>query len=971
MMTKLSAKIIAFGFAALVVSSDAVATAPFYGAEWISVHSDCLPLYPDYLSVFRLGFNVDKQPEDTVSVLFGVDDPRLMNADKNVYGLANKLGESYMRLSVEGDSIKLYRSGYHPQDNPSIAFAVFPVDNFRHSGDSIEVAVNYGHLDVFVNGKKVGYKGVNPLGNGGDYIAFPVLGGVAVEIPEGSMATVGDITVSNFRDPRNPIARLYVKGQESRVKGQESRGKGQGSRVKGHGLTRMGVPVRSMPEMRSVISVDARKTMKKATANATAMGIYDLYIDGKRVNDEYFLPGSTQYNKTHLYHEFDLTDVLKPGDNEIRVRLGEGWWSGPSTFVGENWNFFGDRQAFLADIIVEYTDGTEDRFVTSPETWEYSVDGPMVVGSFFQGEVYDSRRDDMERQQSQLAKERIWTKAVALPFDETVAPVAGGWADGRLRSSFGDRVLAVDTLAAVSMSEPRPGVYVYDMGQNMAAVPYLSFEGLERGQEVTIRHGEVLYPDMPQYASNAGMVMTENLRAAMCADKYIASGDRNEIFSPRHTLHGYRYLELTGLNAPLPLEAVRSIPVSSVHGFKAHFECSDSLINRLWENVKWSTMSNFVSIPTDCPQRNERLGWMGDISVFSPTATKIADVSPLLRQYLQSVRDCQAENGRFPDVAPTGVGFGGFLWGSAGITVPWEYYRQYGDTTVLAEHYPAMKKYMDYIFRETIEPSTGVLVQNREWGDLGDWLSPEYERNDKSLLWECYLIYDLSIMCDVADILGFSEDSARFADLISERKRFFRETYIDPAAEKTRWSDFDPGKVGQIVDTQSSYALPLAMGIYDSPKFRDNFVASIERENRADDGTVCPPYSLMTGFIGTAWIMEALSQIDRNDVAYALLTSTNYPSWLYPVTQGATTFWERLNSYTDKDGFGSNNSMNSFNHYSFGSVANWLLTRCLGITVSPEGEVTVNPTPDPTGRIKYARGWIDTPRGRVESSWGE
>ncbi|MDE6785469.1 MAG: alpha-L-rhamnosidase, partial [Muribaculaceae bacterium] len=174
---------------------------------------------------------------------------------------------------------------------------------------------------------------------------------------------------------------------------------------------------------------------------------------------------------------------------------------------------------------------------------------------------------------------------------------------------------------------------------------------------------------------------------------------------------------------------------------------------------------------------------------------------------------------------------------------------------------------------------------------------------------------------------------------------------------------------GEAVDTHSSYALPVAMGIYDSPGFRKNFIASVERENRADDGTLCPPYSLMTGFIGTAWIMPALSQIGRDDVAYQLLTSTNYPSWLYPVTQGATTVWERLNSYTDKDGFGSNNSMNSFNHYSFGSVTDWLLTRCLGITVDTDGEVSVNPTPDPTGRIKYARGWIDTPKGRIESSW--
>ena len=948
MNTYFRSRLIALAMTALAIQlSEASSFRPLEGADWITVNSDSLPIYPDYLSVFRLGFRLDMPKGESASLLFGVDDPRLMDANKNIYRLANSPGESYFRIQMDEDSVKLFRSGYHPDDNPKTALATFPMGSLRHSADSIEVAVNNGWMEISVNGKSIGSKGMNPLANGGDYIAFPVLAGVVVETPDGSEAKISDITVSNFRDPRNAICRLESTGDVHGVRG------------------RVSMPSRSMPEFRSVIFVDTSKKVRKATANATAMGIYDLYVDGKRVNDEYFLPGSTQYNKTHLYHTFDLTDFLKSGDNEIRARLGEGWWSGPSTFVGENWNFFGDRQAFKADITIEYTDGSTDSFVTDPDTWEYSVDGPLVTGSFFHGEIFDSRRDDLQGEGSG----RIWRNAVKLPFEQAVAPVAGGWNDVNLRPSFGDRVFAVDTLTAISMSEPRPGVYVYDMGQNMAAVPYLSFEGLRRGQEVTIRHGEVLYPNMPQYAPNVGMVMTENLRAAMCADKYIASGDSAETFSPRHTLHGYRYLELTGIDAPLPLEAVKSIPVSSVHRFNALFECSDSLLNRLWENVKWSTMSNFVSIPTDCPQRNERLGWMGDISVFSPTATKITDIRPLLRQYLQSVRDCQTDNGKFPDVAPTGVGFGGFLWGSAGITVPWEYYRQYGDTTVLAEHYQAMKRYIDYILREAIEPSTGVIVQNREWGDLGDWLSPEYYRGDKSLLWECYLIYDLRIMRDTAQLLGLADDANRYDGLIAERKQFFRETYVDPDTQKTRWSAFEPGRIGQFVDTQSSYALPLAMGIYDSPKFRENFVASIERENSADDGTVCPPYSLMTGFIGTAWIMEALSIIDRNDVAYTLLTSTNYPSWLYPVTQGATTVWERLNSYTDKDGFGTNNSMNSFNHYSFGSVANWLLTRCLGITVSPEGVVSVKPTPDPTGRIKYARGWLDTPQGRVEASW--
>ena len=964
-------KLISFLLPAALLLGEATTSAtgliPFEGAQWIAADSSELPLYADYLPVFLLGFDVDVPPGSSVSVLFGLDDPRLMNRNMNIYGLENRKGESYIRFEIETaksggmsasgdsvssaaasgspaprDSIRIYRAGYHPSDNASRPLKSFPVDNLTHKGDKIEIAENLGHTEIFVNGEKVGYVAINPVGNGGDYLAFPVLGGLGVNIPENSKARISEVTVSNFREPRNEIARLEGPFTTS---------------------ASFRFPERSMPEMRTAIDINPEKQVAKATVNATAMGIYDLYINGKRVHDDYFLPGSTQYNKTHLYHTFDITPLLHSGSNPVGVQLSEGWWSGPATFVGENWNFYGDRQAFLAEITVEYTDGSSDRFVTDPAKWEYSVDGPLVVGSFFQGEIFDASRRD--------SGSRTWHKAVSPDMEEIRFPFPGGWNDAGLRPSYGDRVLPVDTVTAVSMCEPRQGVWVYDMGQNMAAIPCIGFTRLPKGREITIRHGEVLYPDMPQYEPNIGMVMTENLRAAMCADKYIASGEPHETFSPRHTLHGYRFLEITGLDEPLPLSAVRSIPVSSVSGFKAHFECSDSLVNRLWENIKWSTQSNFISIPTDCPQRNERLGWMGDISVFAPTATKIADLQPLLRQYLQTVRDCQEENGRFPDVAPTGFGFGGFLWGSAGITVPWEYYRQYGDTVVLREHYPAMKRYIDYVMRETIEPSTDLLVQNRAWGDLGDWLSPEYDKTDKSLLWECYLIYDLEIMRDVARLLGLEEDADEYSGLAEKRKQFFAATYVDLDTEKTRWSAFDANKQGAPVDTQSSYALPLAMGIYDTPRFRDNFMASIERENLADDGTVCPPYSLMTGFIGTAWVLHALSAIDRDDAAYRLLTSEAYPSWLYPVTQGATTVWERLNSYTHKDGFGKNNSMNSFNHYSFGSVGDWLLTHCLGIKISPAGEVTVNPTPDPTGRIKFARGWIDTPSGRIESSWGE
>lgn len=912
------------------------------GARWIGADGEHLPVFTPYLPVFMVDFDVMVRPGGSVALLYGVDDPRLCDRNLNIYNLENAPGKSAMSLEMSADGkLALYRRGYHPADEPEVPLAEFDAAGVWRPGEAnhIRLLSNLGHTEVLVNGRSAGRAEAGAVGNGGDYIAFPVLAGMGADI-KGCGGTLADITVSSFRSPSKPLFKVH-------------------GTIDSTGMIE--VPGRSMPLLRSAFGVHPEKKVAAARVTASARGIYDMKVNGRRVTDGYFFPGATQYNRTHLYHTFDITPLVTALDNTVTVQLGEGWWSGPATFVGENWNFFGDRQSFIARIEVEYSDGSIDEFVTSPADWECCTDGPVKAGSFFNGEVYDATLEDP----SALS----WRPAVEISADTTVCTAAGRWDEVNLRPSFGDEVTAVDTLTAVALSAPRPGVYVYDFGQNLAGVPLVDFTGMPRGATATMRYAEVLYPDMPQYAAHKGMIMTENLRAAMCRDSYTARGSGRELFSPRLTLHGYRYMEITGLQEPLPLEAVKAVALSSVHGFKAGFRCSDPLVNRLWENILWSTRSNFISIPTDCPQRNERLGWMGDISVFAPTATRLADVSALLDQYLQSVRDCQGADGRYPDVAPTGFGFGGLLWGSAGITVPREHFRQYADTALLRAHYPSMRRYIDYIFRETMDPATGVIVQNRAWGDLADWLSPEYARTDKSLLWECYLIHDLDIMEQTARILGYEDEALGYAEAAVRRREFFNKVYVNPVTHRTRFSAFEPDREGQDVDTQVSYALPIAMGITDSELFRANFVATVERSATADDGTVCAPYSLMTGFIGTAWISEALSRIGRSDLAYRMLLNREYPSWLYPVTQGATTVWERLNSYTHANGFGDNNSMNSFNHYSFGAVGCWLITRAAGIRETDDGCLLISPEPDTGGGLTWVDGWLDTRRGRVGVSW--
>jgi alpha-L-rhamnosidase len=530
----------------------------------------------------------------------------------------------------------------------------------------------------------------------------------------------------------------------------------------------------------------------------------------------------------------------------------------------------------------------------------------------------------------------------------------------------------------------RPSVFVYDMGQNMVGVPQILIKNGKKGQVITLRYAEVKYPNLPDYKGNEGMVMMENIRAALSQDVYILRGG-DETIQPRFTFHGYRYMEVTGIEKAIPISDVRGLVISSVAELASSYETSNPLVNKLWQNITWSLRSNFLSIPTDCPARNERMGWSGDISVFSRSATYLTDADLFLRRHLLSMRDIQAESGRFTDVAPVGGGFGGTLWGSAGIVVAWETYQQYGDVPLLKEHYDAMKRYIQFL-ETKVDTKTGILNE----GPLGDWLSPEGNKNDNTLFWMAYFAYDLDIMSKMAAAIGKNEDATSFKNRSADIKKAFNDIYVDKTTHKTIKSGVKTGFMGapnetdkradtdkgKPIDTQASYAIPLALGIFDETNkpFAIQFLnAAIQRKNKDDGGVERPEYSLMTGFIGTASIMEALSENGNSANAYRLLQQQSYPSWLYSVVNGATSIWERLNSYTVENGFGGNNSMNSFNHYSFGAVAAWMNNYSLGIQRSPEKvafkEIILKPTPDPDKKMTFAKGHYQSVYGKINSEW--
>jgi alpha-L-rhamnosidase len=1005
------------------------------GAKWVGGGDEDLVLYAPYLAIFDARYAVTIAPGSTrASFVFGANDSRLMDRFKNVYQIESPRDGSYIKLELDVSALDgtnpdataklhVYRVGYAPTDTLTKPFRSFEIASSvvaaanKHREHVVEFHDQFGQITLTVDGssalKPVGAPApapaggppgrrpspnvvnLNPMGEGWDYLPFGLLCNIGFSVEPGQRASFRDITIRNSRSPQNvlfkeEVAAASYQGIFAGALGAGlSAGDGRfdiDGGAKGVFVARD--PSRnSAPMLRSAFRTPG-KPIASARLYVTARGIYEVFLNGTPVGEDHYNPGQSQYNVTHFYQTYDVTSLVQPGQNAIGAVLSEGWWSGLLSF-GAIWNHFGDRQSLLATLVISYGDGTSDTITTNDRTWKYFANGPVVYGSLDFGEVYDTAREvAVEGWATATFNDRGWKPAVEVPTAGTTfagedAPFGGG---PKMKIAFdrlsligqvGDTARVFRTITAKSVKEVRPGVFVYDLGQNIVGVPRITFGNGRAGATVTLRFAEMLYPDLPDSGKNVGMIMTENYRAALSQDVYTLKAGR-QVYQPRFTSHGFQYIEITGIDAALPVAAVAGVAISSVHTLTADYRTSNDKVNQLWSNLVWSNVDNFLTLPTDCPQRNERVGWSGDINVFSRTATYVSNADQFLTRHMFAMRDVQWPNGRFTDVAPVGGGFGGVLWGSAGIVVPWEVYLQYKDTAILERHYPAMVAYANYL-ETTLDPKTGLSTD----GLLGDWLGPQNGLLGSAFLVTAYHAYDMGIMAKVATLLGKTEDAARFHAWADTRKAFFNATFVnaDSKTLATGRSGFGPGPttpgaVGtfRLADTQTSYAVGLGLGVFNPenlPFAVKHLADAVARENADDDGVTRPPYSLMTGFIGTSWVSKALSQNGQSEVAYRLLQNRTYPSWLYAVDQGATTIWERLNGYTIEKGFGGNNSMNSFNHYSFGAVGQWMIAHSLGIERDEPGFQTfiLQPEPDPTGTMTWAEGHYDSMYGRISSAW--
>jgi alpha-L-rhamnosidase len=674
---------------------------------------------------------------------------------------------------------------------------------------------------------------------------------------------------------------------------------------------------------------DVPGPVRRATVYASARGLFELQLGGRRVGEDLFAPEWTDYDKRIHYRTYDVTALVAPGRNTLAALLGDGWWSGYVGWQEQRGRYGSLENSLLVQLELELADGR--RLVVGTDAAWQCATGPVLSSDFMMGEVYDGRREP-----------RDW-----LPAREVAAPAAP------LVAQHSEPVRIIETLASVSRTEIRPGVHIYDMGQNLTGWVRLRVEA-PAGTRVELRHGERLSPD--------GSLYTANLRRAKATDVYVCRGGGVETFEPHFTFHGFQYVELTGLpGAPLA-DAVTGCVIHSATPPAGRFECSHAGVNRLWLNGLWSQKDNFLSIPTDCPQRDERLGWMGDAQVFCRTATCNMDVAAFFTKWMVDVEDAQTAEGVFPDVAPRlredinfiGLGnlAGGAAWADAGIIIPYTFWRVYGDLRLVERHWGAMVKWLDWIERHNPDGLRLHMLAN----NYGDWLCIPTDTSFgthspmKNLLATAYWADDAAKMARLARALGRDAEAARFTAMFERVRAAFQREWLLPDGELK-------------VATQTAYLLALAFDLLPT-EVRARAAERLVADIRSLD------WHLSTGFVGISHLNPQLTLAGHADVAYRLLLQESYPSWLFPVLQGATTIWERWDSWTIAGGF-HKDGMNSFNHYSLGSVGEWLFRHVAGIELDPDvpGYQRFVLRPFIGAGLDFARATYRTMHGEIASHW--
>ena len=641
--------------------------------------------------------------------------------------------------------------------------------------------------------------------------------------------------------------------------------------------------------------------VRRARAYVCGLGYHELRVNGRKAGGSVLDPAWTTYGKRVLYVTYDVTRSLREGENAIGVMLGNGWYK---------------SRALLLQLDVEFEDGRKTS-VVSDTSWK-AGEGPILEDSIYNGETYDARLETPG-----------WDRP---GFDDSAWPAAGAVNEpgGVLSSQMMRPIRVVDTIVPFGMASPKPGVYVFDMGQNFSGWARLRVEG-PRGTDVRMRFSELLYDD--------GMINQENLRSARAEDHYILRGGGEEVWEPRFTYHGCRYVEVTGFPGTPGLDSIRGRVVHSAVEPAGSFAASKEILNKLQRIITWGQKTNLHSIPTDCDQRDERMGWMGDAQGTAEEAMMNFDMAAFYANFVRDIRDVQDARGRLSDTVPHvwGGERADPAWATAYPLICWYMYQYYGDTRVLDENYDALKKYVEFLRSQA---ENGLV----KFSSYGDWVA--VEKCPGSIVSSFYYYYDVKILADAARVLGKAQDASAYDRLAADIRTAFNREYFDP-----KTGDYAGG-------TQTANTLPLFLDI------------ATDRERGAawgrlfDDLVNRHDSHLTTGIIGTKYVMELLTRNGAADLAYDIAVRKTYPSWGYMIENGATTLWEL---WQKREG----PSMNSHNHPMFGSVGAWLYKALAGINLAPgtAGFETILLQPRMVRDLRHASGSVRTLRGEVACSW--
>ncbi|MCS7471310.1 glycoside hydrolase family 78 protein [Stieleria sp. ICT_E10.1] len=718
----------------------------------------------------------------------------------------------------------------------------------------------------------------------------------------------------------------------------------------------------------------AAKQVKRATIYATALGIYELHLNGTRVGDALFAPGWTDYRQRAYYNTYDVTDLVRSGDNAIGAWVADGWYSGYVGFglltgMGTEKTgraIYGKTPSLMSQLEIEYTDGTS-QIVATDASWKVTGDGPIQQADLLMGEAYDARKqmdgwathgfDDSAWQSAVLAKDNGSQVATFYQRRNPTKPGEGvknvgeernlGFKRPQLEAFPGVPVRVTEEIPAKSVTQREPGTFVFDLGQNFAGIIRLKVKG-EAGQRIQIRYGEMLHPD--------GRLMTENLRKARATDFYTCSGDPDgEIYVPRFTFHGFQFVEVANFPGEATLDTVTGLVLHSDTPLTSDFECSDPMVNQLFKNVVWTQRSNFLDLPTDCPQRDERMGWTGDAQAYVATAAYNADIGAFYTKWLRELMESQRPSGAFPGYAPFPFQHGwdfGTAWADAGVICPWTIWQFYGDTRVIDDCWEPMTRFMRWR-KQTSVGDLGINHGNA-WGD---WLAQGAE-TPLDYIDTIYYAISAKMMSEMAEATGRSSEAQAYQTQFERTKAAFQAKYLNA-----------DGSIN--VNTQTAQALALFADLV--PEHQRASTGRQLAEMLGENGN-----HMATGFLGTRPLLPVLSASGQHDLATFLLQSREFPSWGYEIANGATTIWERWDSYTKEDAFGRHNAaMNSFSHYAFGAVCEWMFATLAGIQSDGPGfkKIIIRPTPPSPGSnamhepIDWVRASYDSIRGTIRSDW--